>query len=125
MKPKVAINGFGRIGRLVFRAGYKNDKFDIVAINDITDARTLAHLLKYDSVHKKFETKVEAKSDSIIVDGKEFKVLSEKEPTELPWKDLGVDYVIEATGKFTERSQCEIHLKNGAKRVIVTAPAKG
>ncbi|MEO0127459.1 MAG: type I glyceraldehyde-3-phosphate dehydrogenase [candidate division WOR-3 bacterium] len=125
MKPKVAINGFGRIGRLVFRAGYKSDKFEFVAINDISDAKTLGHLLKYDSVHKKFNAKVEVKSDAIIVDGKEYKVLSEKEPTKLPWKQLGIDYVIEATGKFTERSQCEIHLQNGAKRVVVTAPAKG
>lgn len=125
MKPKVAINGFGRIGRLVFRAGYKSDKFEIVAINDISDAKTLAHLLKYDSVHRKFEAQVEAKSDAFLVDGKEYKVLSEKEPAKLPWKDLGIDYVIEATGKFTERSQCEQHLKNGAKRVVVTAPAKG
>ncbi|MGQ9663702.1 MAG: type I glyceraldehyde-3-phosphate dehydrogenase [bacterium] len=125
MKPKVAINGFGRIGRLVFRAGYKSDKFEIVAINDISDARTLGHLLKYDSVHKKFGAQVEVKSNDLFVDGKAYKVLSEKEPTKLPWKDLGVEYVIEATGKFTERSQCEIHLKNGAKKVVVTAPAKG
>ena len=125
MKPKVAINGFGRIGRLVFRAGYKSDKFEIVALNDISDAKTLAHLLKYDSVHRKFEAKVEVKADTFLVDGKIYKVLSEKEPAKLPWKTLGVDYVIEATGKFTERSQCEIHLKNGAKRVVVTAPAKG
>ncbi len=125
MKPKVAINGFGRIGRLVFRAGYKSDKFEFVAINDISDAKTLGHLLKYDSVHKKFGAQVEVKSDTLLVDGKTYKVLSEKEPTKLPWKDLGVDYVIEATGKFTERSQCEIHLKNGAKKVVVTAPAKG
>ncbi len=125
MKPKVAINGFGRIGRLVFRAGYKSDKFEFVAINDISDAKTLGHLLKYDSVHKKFSAQVEVKSDTLLVDGKTYKVLSEKEPTKLPWKDLGVDYVIEATGKFTERSQCEIHLKNGAKKVVVTAPAKG
>ncbi|MCX7995383.1 MAG: type I glyceraldehyde-3-phosphate dehydrogenase [candidate division WOR-3 bacterium] len=125
MKPKVAINGFGRIGRLVFRAGYKSDKFEIVALNDVTDAKTLGHLLKYDSVHKKFDGKVEIKSDAIVVDGKEYRVLSEKDPAKLPWKDLGVDYVIEASGKFTERSQCELHLKAGAKRVVITAPAKG
>lgn len=125
MKPKIAINGFGRIGRLVFRAGYKSDKFEFVAINDISDAKTLGHLLKYDSVHRKFGAQVEVKSDTLIVDGKTYKVLSEKEPTKLPWKELGVDYIIEATGKFTERSQCEIHLKNGAKKVVVTAPAKG
>ena len=125
MKPKVAINGFGRIGRLVFRAGFRSDKFEFVAINDISDAPTLAHLLKYDSVHRKFEAKVEVKSNAFVVDGKEYKVLAEKEPAKLPWKDLGVDYVIEASGKFTDRSQCEVHLKNGAKRVIITAPAKG
>ncbi|OGC43691.1 type I glyceraldehyde-3-phosphate dehydrogenase [candidate division WOR-3 bacterium RBG_13_43_14] len=123
--PKIAINGFGRIGRLVFRAGYKSTKFEITAINDITDAKTLAHLLKYDSVHRKFAAKVEAKSDAIIVDGKEYKILSEKEPTKLPWKDLGIDYIIESSGKFTERSKAEVHLNNGAKRVIISAPAKG
>ncbi|MEO0182975.1 MAG: glyceraldehyde 3-phosphate dehydrogenase NAD-binding domain-containing protein, partial [candidate division WOR-3 bacterium] len=106
MKPKVAINGFGRIGRLVFRAGYKSDKFGFVAINDISDAKTLGHLLKYDSVHKKFDAHIEIKADALVVDGKEYKVLAEKEPAKLPWKDLGVDYVIEASGKFTERSQC-------------------
>jgi glyceraldehyde-3-phosphate dehydrogenase type I len=125
MKPKVAINGFGRIGRLVFRAGYGSDKFEIVVLNDITDARTLAHLLKYDSVHRKLDAKVEARKDSIAVDGKEYKVLSEKDPSKLPWKDLGIDYVIESSGKFNDRSQCELHIKNGAKRVIVSAPTKG
>ncbi len=125
MKPKVAINGFGRIGRLVFRAGYKSNKFEIIAINDISDAKTLAHLLKYDSVHRKFDGKVELQSSGFVVDGKEYRVLSEKDPAKLPWKELGIDYVIEASGKFTERSQCEIHLKSGAKRVVVTAPAKG
>lgn len=125
MKQKVGINGFGRIGRLVFRAGYKSNKFDIVAINDITDAKTLGHLLKYDSVHRKFDANVEVKSNAIVVDGREYRVLSEKEPGKLPWKDLGVDYVIEASGKFTERSQCEQHLNAGAKRVVITAPAKG
>jgi glyceraldehyde-3-phosphate dehydrogenase type I len=125
MKPQVAINGFGRIGRLVFRAGYKSDKFDIVAINDIADAKTLAHLLKYDSVHRTFNAKVEAKSDAILVDGKTYNVLVEKDPAKLPWKDLKIDYVIESTGKFNERGQIEQHLKNGAKRVVVSAPAKG
>ncbi|MEO0166733.1 MAG: type I glyceraldehyde-3-phosphate dehydrogenase [candidate division WOR-3 bacterium] len=125
MKPKVAINGFGRIGRLVFRAGYKSDKFEFVAINDISDAKTLGHLLKYDSVHKKFDAHIEIKADALVVDGKEYKVLAEKEPAKLPWKNLGVDYVIEASGKFTERAQCEQHLKAGAKRVVITAPAKG
>ncbi len=125
MKPQVAINGFGRIGRLVFRAGYNSDKFDIVAVNDIADAKTLAHLLKYDSVHRTFNAKVEAKADAIVVDGRTYKVLVEKDPAKLPWKDLKIDYVIESTGKFNERSQIEQHLKNGAKRVVVSAPAKG
>ena len=125
MKPKVAINGFGRIGRLIFRAGYKSGKFDIVAINDITDAKTLAHLLKYDSIHRTFNAEVKAKDNAIVVEGKECKVLSEKDPAKLPWKDLGIDYVIESSGKFTERSQVEVHLKNGAKRVMISAPAKG
>jgi len=125
MKSKVAINGFGRIGRLFFRAAYKNEKFDIVALNDITDAKTLGHLLKYDSVHRTFEAKVEAKGNAVVVDGKEYKVLTEKDPSTLPWKDLGVDYVLESSGKFTDRTQVEVHLKRGAKRVIISAPAKG
>ncbi len=125
MIPKIAINGFGRIGRLVLRAGYKSSKFEITVINDITDAKTLAHLLKYDSVHRTFNAKVEVKSNAIIVDGKEYKILSEKDPSKLPWKDLGIDYVIESSGIFTERSKAEIHIKNGAKRVLISAPAKG
>ncbi len=125
MKPKIGINGFGRIGRLVFRAGYQSDVFDIVAINDITDAKTLAHLLKYDSVHRIFNAAVEAKDDSLVVNGKAYQVLTAKDPAQLSWKDLGVEYVIESTGKFTERSQIEQHLKNGAKKVVVSAPAKG
>ena len=125
MKPRVAINGFGRIGRLAFRAGYKSEKFDIVALNDITDAKTLAYLLKYDSVHRKFDVPIEAKSDAIVVNGKEFKVLAEKDPAKLPWKDLKIDYVLESSGKFNDRKQIELHIQNGAKRVIVSAPAKG
>jgi len=125
MKPKIAINGFGRIGRLAFRAGYMNEKFDVVALNDITDAKTLAHLLKYDSVHRTFSAKVEAKTDAIVVDGKEYKVFSEKDPLKLPWKDLGVDYVLEASGIFREYSKAELHLKAGAKRVMLSAPGKG
>lgn len=125
MKPKVAINGFGRIGRLAFRIGYQSQKFDIVAINDITDAKTLAHLLKYDSVHRIFSAKVETKNGTLIVDGKEYHVFSEKDPSKLPWKELGVDYVIEASGRFREYSKAELHIKAGAKRVILTAPGKG
>ncbi len=125
MKPKIAINGFGRIGRLVFRAGYKNDKFDIVAINDITDAKTLAHLLKYDSVHRTFNAAVKPEGDAIVVEGKKYKVFSEKDPAKLPWKDLGVDYVLESSGKFREYSKAELHLKAGAKKVMLSAPGKG
>ncbi len=125
MKPRVAINGFGRIGRLVFRAGYKNGKFDIVAINDITDAKTLAHLLKYDSVHRTFDTDVKAEENAIIVDGKKYKVFSEKDPSKLPWKDLDITYVLESSGKFREYSKAELHLKAGAKRVMLSAPGKG
>ncbi len=125
MKAKVAINGFGRIGRLAFRAGYKSENFEIVALNDITDAKTLAHLLKYDSVHRTFDARVEAGSDAIVVDGKEYKVFSEKDPSKLPWKELGVDYVLECSGRFREYNKAELHLKAGAKRVILSAPGKG
>ena len=125
MKPKVAINGFGRIGRLVFRAGFKSDKFDIVAINDITDAKTLAHLLKYDSVHRTFAPEVKAKDGGIVVDGKEYKVFSERDPSKLPWRDLGVSYVIECSGVFREYSKAELHMKAGAEKVMLSAPGKG
>jgi glyceraldehyde-3-phosphate dehydrogenase type I len=125
MRAKVGINGFGRIGRLFFRIGYKSDKFEIAAINDITDAKTLAHLLKYDSVHRTFDATVGAKDNAIIVDGKEYKIYAEKDPSKLPWKDLGVDYVLESTGKFREYGKAELHIKGGAKRVILSAPGKG
>ena len=125
MKARIAINGFGRIGRLVFRAGYKNEKFEIVGIKDITDAKTLAHLLKYDSVHRTFNADVKAKDNAISVDGKDYKVFSEKDPLKLPWKDLGVDYVLESSGKFREYSKAELHIKAGAKRVMLSAPGKG
>jgi glyceraldehyde 3-phosphate dehydrogenase len=129
MAIRVAINGFGRIGRLVFRAALKDEeamqKLDFVAFNDITDAKTLAHLLKYDSIHRTLQNKVEAKDGAIVVDGKEIKVLSERDPANLPWKDLGVDVVIESTGKFTDRESAAKHLSAGAKKVIITAPAKG
>ncbi|MCK4940614.1 type I glyceraldehyde-3-phosphate dehydrogenase, partial [candidate division WOR-3 bacterium] len=125
MKAKVGINGFGRIGRLFFRIGYKSDKFEIVAINDITDAKTLAYLLKYDSVHRTFDADVKAKDDAIVVDGNEYKIFSERDPSKLPWKDLGVDYVLEATGKFRDYAKAELHIKGGAKRVILSAPGKG
>ncbi|UCC11754.1 MAG: type I glyceraldehyde-3-phosphate dehydrogenase [candidate division WOR-3 bacterium] len=125
MKPKIAINGFGRIGRLVFRAGYKSKAFEIVAINDITDATTLAHLLKYDSVHREFAARVMVKDDGIDVDGTTYKVFSEKDPGALPWKDLGVTYVLEATGLFRTQEKAGLHLKAGAKRVMLSAPGKG
>jgi glyceraldehyde-3-phosphate dehydrogenase type I len=125
MKVKVGINGFGRIGRLFFRIGYKSEKFEIVAINDITDAKTLAYLLKYDSVHRIFNADVKAKDSTLIVDGREYKIFAEKDPSQLPWRDLGVDYVLESTGKYVEYSKAEMHIKGGAKRVVLSAPGKG
>jgi glyceraldehyde-3-phosphate dehydrogenase type I len=125
MKAKVGINGFGRIGRLFFRIGYKSDKFEIAAINDITDAKTLAHLLKYDSVHRTFGADVQAKGNALMVGGKEYRVFAEKDPSKLPWKELGVDYVLESTGLFRDYSKAELHIKGGAKRVVLSAPGKG
>ncbi len=125
MSVKVAINGFGRIGRLVLRAGFGNKNVEFVAVNDLTDPKTLAHLLKYDSVHGIMNAEVKAKEDAIIVDGKEIKAYAMKEPESLPWKDMGVDIVLESTGKFTDRAGAERHLKAGAKKVIISAPAKG
>ena len=124
MAVKVGINGFGRIGRNFFRAAYKDPALTIVAVNDITDAKTLAHLLKYDSVHGRFDEKVEARDDKIVVAGKEIKVFAAMDPSELPWKALGVEVVIESTGKFTDREGAEKHIKAGAKRVLISAPAK-
>lgn len=125
MSVKVAINGFGRIGRLVFKAGYKDKGLEFVAINDIADPKTLAHLLKYDSVHGILPADVKATEGSIIVDGKEIKAYTIREPENLPWKDLGVDVVLESTGKFTDRAGAERHIKAGAKKVVISAPAKG
>jgi glyceraldehyde 3-phosphate dehydrogenase len=125
MAIKIAINGFGRIGRLVFRAGYRNKDIEFVAINDVADAKTLAHLLKYDSIHGTLNAEVKSGNNSIIVDGKEIKTFSVREPETLPWKDLGVDVVLESTGKFTDRSGAEKHLKAGATKVVISAPAKG
>lgn len=125
MKIKVGINGFGRIGRNILRAAYKeSSNLDFVAVNDLTSAENLAYLLKYDSIHGKFEGQVETKENNLIINGKKIKVISEKEPTKLPWKELGVEVVIEATGKFTDRDSAMIHLLKGAKKVIITAPAK-
>ena len=125
MAVRVAINGFGRIGRLVYRAGYKGLDLDIVAINDLTDAKTLAHLLKYDSVHRTFAEDVKAKDGAIVVGNKEVKIFAERDPEKLPWKELNVDVVLESTGHFTDRSGGEKHLKAGAKKVVISAPAKG
>ncbi len=122
-KVKVAINGFGRIGRNFFRAAYKEELLDIVAINDITNAKTLAHLLKYDSVFRKFDAQIESGDDWISVDGKKIKVFAIRDPQELPWKELEIDIVIESTGLFRKRPDAEKHIKAGAKKVIITAPA--
>ncbi|MCH7760149.1 type I glyceraldehyde-3-phosphate dehydrogenase [candidate division TA06 bacterium] len=122
---KVAINGFGRIGRLVYRAAMKRNKFEIVAVNDLTDAKTLAHLLKYDSVHGILDAKMCADEDALSVDGKLHKVFAIKNLSELPWRELGVDVVIESTGKFLNRKDVAKHLEAGAKKVILTAPGKG
>lgn len=124
-KPKIAINGFGRIGRSFFRAAFGDKHFDIVAVNDLSDTKTLAYLLKYDSVYGRYDKKVEAKDGHFEVDGKEVKVFAEKSPASLPWKDLGVDIVVESTGFFTHGDQAKAHLGAGAKRVVITAPANG
>lgn len=123
-KVKIAINGFGRIGRLAFRALLQYPEVDVVAINDLTDAKTNAHLFKYDSVHGTFAGQIEATSDAIIVEGKEIKVLAEKNPADLPWKQLGVEIVVESTGLFTDAEKAKAHLDAGAKKVVITAPAK-
>ncbi|MDQ3070237.1 MAG: type I glyceraldehyde-3-phosphate dehydrogenase [Acidobacteriota bacterium] len=124
MAIKVGINGFGRIGRNIMRAAMAHDDIDIVAVNDLTDAATLAHLLKYDSIMGNLSATITAKGNVISVDGDEFQVLSKKDPAELGWKALGVDVVFESTGHFTERDGAAKHLTAGAKRVIITAPAK-
>jgi glyceraldehyde 3-phosphate dehydrogenase len=125
MALRVAINGFGRIGRMVFRAALKEKGIDIVAINDLTDAKTLAHLLKYDSVHGMFPAKVEVKEGAIVVNGKAIKILAVRNPEELPWKKEKIDVVLESTGLFTAREKAELHLKAGAKKVVISAPATG
>jgi glyceraldehyde 3-phosphate dehydrogenase len=125
MPVRVGINGFGRIGRNIMRAALGDKNIDFVAINDLTSAHTLAHLLKYDSVLGNLHAKVEAKEDTIGVDGDEFTVLQHRDPAQLPWKDLGVDVVFESTGLFTNRDAAAKHLAAGAKKVVITAPAKG
>ncbi len=124
---RVAINGFGRIGRVVLREILKRNWKDIevVAINDVTDAVTLAHLFKYDSVHKVYPGNVSVSNGNLVIDDKVFRVLSEKDPSKLPWKDLGIDLVIESSGLFTDREKASLHLQAGAKKVLITAPAKG
>src|ERR671911_2382943 len=125
MAVKVGINGFGRIGRNIMRAAMGNKDIDFVAVNDLTNAATLAHLLKYDSVLGNLKAKVEVQGDGIAVDGDVFKVLTFRDPAQLPWKDLGVDVVFESTGLFTARDAAAKHLAAGARKVIITAPAKG
>ncbi|MCK5420892.1 MAG: type I glyceraldehyde-3-phosphate dehydrogenase [Deltaproteobacteria bacterium] len=124
MMTKIAINGFGRIGRAAFKLILERDDLEIVAINDLTDAKTLAHLLKYDSTHGVFAADVKAKEDAIVVDGKEIKILSIKDPASLPWRDMGAQVVVEGTGLFRDKEKASKHLQAGAKKVIITAPAK-
>src|SRR3954470_1589359 len=124
-KTRVAINGFGRIGRNILRAAHKTKAdLEFVAVNDLTDNKTLAHLLKYDSVHGKYPGTVEATNEGIKVDGELIRVLSERDPAALPWKELNVDIVFEATGHFTDGKAAAKHVEAGAKKVIITAPAK-
>lgn len=125
MAVKVGINGFGRIGRLVFRRSIELGGFDFVGINDLTDAKTLAHLLKYDSVHGKFNGTIEVDGTDLIVNGDRIKITAEKDPSKLKWGELGTDVVIESTGVFRSKEQCMNHVNAGAKKVILTVPAKG
>jgi len=125
MAIRVGINGFGRIGRNILRAALHDKELDFVAVNDITDAKTLAHLLKYDSILGNLEGEVKAEGDEIHVAGRRIKVLAMKDPAQLPWKDLKVDYVVESTGLFTDAEKAKAHLAGGAKKVIISAPAKG
>ncbi len=126
MSVKIAINGFGRIGRLAFRQMFDSPEFEVVAINDLTDAKTLAHLLKYDSAQGRWNPeKVSSNENGLVVDGKEIKIYAEKDPANLPWGQLGVDVVIESTGLFVSKESAEAHIKAGAKKVIISAPATG
>lgn len=125
MTVRIGINGFGRIGRQVFRAAYDYPEIEIVAVNDLTDSATLAHLLKYDSIHGIFPGEVKSEGENLVVNGKELKVLSVKDPAQLPWKDLNVDIVVESTGLFTNGEKAKLHLDAGAKKVVISAPAKG
>lgn len=125
MALQLAINGFGRIGRLVFREAMKHEEFEVVAVNDLTDAKQLAHLLKYDSVHGVYDADVQAEDDAFIVNGKRIQVLSEKDPANLPWGELGVDVVLECTGRWRSMEEVSKHIEAGAKKAILSAPAKG
>jgi glyceraldehyde 3-phosphate dehydrogenase len=127
MATKIGINGFGRVGRQVLKAifDYHKDRLEVVAVNDLTDTKTNAHLLKYDSNYGKYPGTIEATADSIIVDGKKIKVIAEKEPAKIAWKDFGVEIVVESTGRFTDADKAAAHFQGGAKKVIITAPAKG
>ena len=125
MSVKVAINGFGRIGRLVYRQSLKHDEIDIVAVNDLTDPKMLAHLLKYDSVHGVFSGEVKVDGSRIIAGEDSFEVLNQRDPLKLPWKEMGVDIVVESTGFFRTREKAAYHLQAGAKKVVISAPAKG
>ena len=124
MAIRIGINGFGRIGRNVLRASLGDPALEFVAVNDLTDARTLAQLLKYDSVHGKLALPVEAKEDQLLINGRPIKILAQKDPKDLPWRELSVDYVIESTGRFTDREGAGRHLSAGAKKVIISAPSK-
>ncbi|HYA34723.1 MAG TPA: type I glyceraldehyde-3-phosphate dehydrogenase [Candidatus Binataceae bacterium] len=125
MAIKVGINGFGRIGRMFYRAALGKSDLEIVGVNDITDAATLAHLLKYDSVHRTLPQQIKAEGNSIVIDGKALRVMAERDPGKLPWKDLGVQVVVESTGLFTARDKAAAHLNAGAKKVVISAPAEG
>ncbi|TDA65859.1 MAG: type I glyceraldehyde-3-phosphate dehydrogenase [Clostridia bacterium] len=124
MPVRIGINGYGRIGRLVHRAALGNNEVQVVAVNDLMDAETNAHLLKYDSIHGKLQLSVEARDGAMVVNGQEVKVLAERDPKNLPWGDLGIDIVVESTGLFTDATKAAAHLEGGAKKVIISAPAK-
>ncbi len=125
MKTKVAINGFGRIGRNVFKVLFDRKDIEIVALNDLTDTKTLAHLLKHDTVFGTYGHEVAAEDDGIVVDGRKISILSERDPASLPWSDLGVDVVVECTGFFVDPDKAKMHIDAGAKKVVISAPAKG
>lgn len=125
VKKKVAINGFGRIGRLAFKELLKKSNIEVVAINDLTDVATLAHLLKYDSVHGRFDADINSEEAAIIVNGKKIMACAETDPSRLPWGELGVDVVLESTGRFTEKDKASMHLTAGASKVVISAPGKG